>query len=109
MKRFWLHLPEKSDVLEITASNNKFSLFESSTERNYTIAVGKYTSEKLIEMFTREGIVAGIGQINADKKAKFLVLFLNLSFTNVNGSFITFIGGIESIDTGDRQDGSIIH
>ncbi|MEK5333457.1 hypothetical protein [Lysinibacillus sp. FSL W8-0992] len=109
MKRFWLQLPEKSDVLEITASNNKFSLFESSTERSYTIAVGKYTLEKLIEMFTREGLVARIGQINAEKKAKFLVLFLNPSFTNVNGNFISFIGGIESIDAGDRQEESIIH
>ncbi|MFJ7648588.1 hypothetical protein ACIQ1H_13580 [Lysinibacillus sp. NPDC097279] len=109
MKRFWLQLPEKSDVLEITASNNKFSLFESSTERSYTIAVGKYTLEKLIEMFTHEGLVARIGQINADMKAKFLVLFLNPSFTNINGNFISFIGGIESIDTGDRQEESIIH
>ena len=109
MKRFWLQLPDKSNDFEITAANNTFSLFESSTERSYTIAVGKYTLEKLIEMFSNEGLVAKMGGINADKKAKCLVLFLSQSITNFNGNFITFIGGIESIDTGDRQEESIIH
>ncbi|WP_342550867.1 hypothetical protein MKX57_06800 [Lysinibacillus sp. FSL M8-0216] len=110
MKRFWLRLLDKTDSLEITTSNNKLSLFESSTEKAYTIEVGKYSLEKLVENLVNKGLNAKIGEIKkSPKNSKLIVLLLDNSFTNVNGSFVTFIGGIESIDTGDRQDGNIIN
>ncbi|MFU8645899.1 hypothetical protein ACNA06_01105 [Lysinibacillus sp. RSDA_15] len=55
MKRFWLRLPDKTDSLEITTPNNKLSLFESSTEKAYTIEVGKYSLEKLVENLVSKG------------------------------------------------------
>lgn len=110
MKRFWLRLPDKTDSLEITASNNKLSLFESSTEKSYTIETGKYSLEKLVENLVNKGLKVKIGEIKkSPKNSKLIVLLLDNSFTNVSGSFVTFIGGIESIDTGDRQDGNIIN
>lgn len=109
MKRFWLHLPDKNDSLEITAINNKLSLFESSNETAYTIGVGKYSLEKLVENLVSKGLDARIGEIKAPKSVKFIVLFLDNSFTNVSGSFVTYVGGIESIDKGDRQEDNIIH
>ncbi|OXS65746.1 hypothetical protein B1B04_24885 [Lysinibacillus sp. KCTC 33748] len=109
MKRFWLNLPDINDHLEITTSNNKLSLLESSNEKVYTIDVGKYSLEKLKDNLVNKGLDARIGEIKSPKNTKLIVLFLDNSFTNVNGSFITFIGGIESIDTGDRQEESIIH
>lgn len=109
MKRFWLRLPEKNDSLEITATNNKLSLFESSTEKSYTVDTGIYSLEKLRDNLVSKGLDARIGEIKAPKNSKLLVLFLDNSFTNVSGSFVTFVGGIESIDTGDRQEESIIH
>ncbi|WP_155590564.1 hypothetical protein [Lysinibacillus cavernae] len=108
MKRFWLHLPLKNDSLEITTANNKLSLFESSNEKVYTIETGKYSLRTLIDNLISKGLNVKIGEIKAPKNTKLLVLFLDNSFTNVSGSFVTFIGGIESIDTGDRQDGNII-
>ncbi|MEQ6047791.1 hypothetical protein U2I53_02055 [Lysinibacillus capsici] len=108
MKRFWLRLPDKTDSLEITTSNNKLSLFESSIEKAHTIETGKYSLEKLVENLVNKGLNAKIGEIKkSPKNSKLIVLFLDNSFTNVSGSFVTFIGGIESIDTGDRQDGNI--
>ncbi|MFJ6207301.1 hypothetical protein [Lysinibacillus sp. NPDC092081] len=109
MKRFWLRLPEKNDYLEITATNNKLSLFESSTEEVYTVDIGNYSLEKLRDNLVSKGLDARIGEIKAPKSSKFIVLFLDNSYTNVNGSFVTFTGGIESIDTGDRQEENIIH
>ncbi|MDD1502590.1 hypothetical protein PVA17_07390 [Lysinibacillus sp. CNPSo 3705] len=109
MKRFWLRLPEKNDYLEITATNNKLSLFESSTEKAYTVDTGIYSLERLRDNLVSKGLDARIGEIKDSKNFKFIVLFLNNSFTYVNGSFITFIGGIESIDTGDRLEGNIIY
>ncbi|MGE8038023.1 hypothetical protein [Lysinibacillus sp. NPDC093692] len=109
MKRFWLNLPDKNDHLEITTSSNKLSLLESSNEKVYTIDVGKYSLEKLKDNLVNKGLDARIGEIKSPKNTKLIVLFLDNSFTNVNGSFITFIGGIESIDTGNRQEESIIH
>lgn len=109
MKRFWLHLPDKNDFLEITTSNNKLSVFESSNETAYTIETGRYSLEKLKDNLISKGLDARIGEIKAPKSSKLIVLFLNNSFTNVSGSFITFIGGIESIDKGDRQEDNIIH
>lgn len=108
MKRFWLHLPDKNDSLEITATNNKLSLFASSSETSYTIDTGRYSLEKLIDNLVSKGLDAQIGEIKAPKSSKLIVLFLDNSFTNISGNFVTFIGGIESIDTGDRQDGNII-
>ncbi|WP_107924856.1 hypothetical protein [Lysinibacillus parviboronicapiens] len=109
MKRFWLYLPDKNDSLEITTANNKISLFESSTEKAYTIDTGKYSIQMLVDKLVSKGLDAKIGEIKSSKNSKFIVLFLDNSFTNVSGSFITFIGGIESIDTGDRQEGNITH
>lgn len=110
MKRFWLRLPDKTDSLEIITSNNKLSLFESSTEKSHTIETGKYSLEKLVENLVNKGLNAKIGEIKkSPKNSKLIVLLLDNSFTNVSGSFVTFIGGIESIDTGDRQDGNIIN
>ncbi|MEC1179200.1 hypothetical protein P9B03_11955 [Metasolibacillus meyeri] len=109
MKRFWLHLPDKDDSSEITTANNKLSLFESSNEQVYTIETGKYSLEKLINNLVNKGLNAKIGEIKAPKSYKLIVLFLDNSFTNVSGSFVTFIGGIESIDIGDRQEDNIIH
>ncbi|MFJ3387488.1 hypothetical protein [Lysinibacillus sp. NPDC086135] len=109
MKRFWLRLPDKNNSLEITSTNNKLSTFESSTEKVYTVDTGKYSLEKLRDNLVSKGLDARIGEIKYSKNSKFIVLFLNNSFTNVSGSFITFIGGIESIDTGDRLEGNIIH
>ncbi|EON72831.1 hypothetical protein [Lysinibacillus sphaericus] len=108
MKRFWLQTPDKNEF-EINTSNNKLSLYESSTETSYTLAPGKYTLEKLVSILISEGITARIGELKADKKATFIVLFLKDSFTNANGNLITFLGGIESIDTGDRKDSSVIY
>ncbi|MGE8038017.1 hypothetical protein [Lysinibacillus sp. NPDC093692] len=109
MKRFWLHLPDKNDSLEITTTNNKLSLFESSNEKVYTIDIGKYSLEKLIDNLVSKGLNAKMGEIKSPKNTKLIVLFSEGSFTNVSGNFVTFIGGIESIDTGDRQEGNIIH
>lgn len=109
MKRFWLRLPDKTESLEITASNNKLSLFEASTEKVYTIETGSYSLEKLKEHLVTKGLDVKIGEIKkSPKNSKLIVLFLGNSFTSVSGSFVTSIGGIESIDTGDRQDGNII-
>ncbi|MFG3431970.1 MULTISPECIES: hypothetical protein [Lysinibacillus] len=108
MKRFWLHLPDKNDSLEITTSNNKLSLFESSNEKVYTIETGKHSLNKLIDALVKNGLNAKIGEMKAPKNKKLLVLFLDKSYTNISGSFVTFMGGIESIDTGDRQDDHII-
>jgi len=109
MKRFWLNLPDKNDSLEITTANNKLSLFESSTEKVYTIDTGKYSLEKLVDNLVSKGLDAKVGEIKSPKNKKLIVLFLNNSFTKVSGDFITFIGGVESVDTGDRQEGSIVH
>ncbi|MGE8038007.1 hypothetical protein [Lysinibacillus sp. NPDC093692] len=109
MKRFWLNLPDKNDSLEITTTNNNLSLFESSSEKAYTVDVGNYSLEKLRDNLVSKGLDARIGEIKAPKNTKLLVLFLDSSFTNVSGSFITFIGGIESIDKGDRQEENIVH
>lgn len=109
MKRFWLHLPDKNDSLEITTTNNKISLFESSTEKAYTIDTGIYSLHTLIDKLVSKGLDARIGELKAPKNSKFIVLFLDNSFTNASGSFVSSIGGIESIDTGDRQEGNIIH
>ncbi|OXS65760.1 hypothetical protein B1B04_24795 [Lysinibacillus sp. KCTC 33748] len=109
MKRFWLNLPDKNDSLEITTTNNKISLFESSTEKVYTIDTGKYSLEKLKDNLVSKGLDARIGEIKSPKNTKLLVLFFDNSFTNVDGSFIAFIGGIESIDKGNRQEENIIH
>ncbi|OXS65588.1 hypothetical protein B1B04_24990 [Lysinibacillus sp. KCTC 33748] len=109
MKRFWLHLPDKNDSLEITTTNNKLSLFESFNEKVYTIDIGKYSLEKLVDNLVSKGLNAKIGEIKSPKNSKLIVLFLESSFTNVNGNFVTFIGGVESIDTGGRQEGNIIH
>lgn len=110
MKRFWLHLPNKNNSIEITTTNNKLSLFQSSNEKVYTIDVGIYSLEKLKDNLVNKGLDARIGEIKTSKKgSKLFVLFLDNSFTNVSGSFVTFIGGIESIDKGDRQEENIIH
>ncbi|UPW81588.1 hypothetical protein [Lysinibacillus sp. Ag94] len=109
MKRFWLRLPDKSNPIEITTANNKLSLFESSNKKVYTIDSGNHTLAKLVSNLVSKGLDARIGEIKAPIGSKFIVLFLDNSFTNVNGSFVTFIGGLESIDTGDRQEESIIH
>lgn len=109
MRRFWLQLPEKNDFIEINASNNKLSLFESSTEHLYTLDTGKYPLEKLINALINKGLDARIGELKADKNIKFIVLLLKDTFTYANGSFITFLGGIESVDAGDRTADSIIH
>lgn len=109
MKRFWLHLPNKNTSLEITTTNNKLSLFESANEKVYTIDTGKYSLKNLIDNLVSKGLNAKIGEIKSPKNLKLIVLFLDNSFTNVSGSFINFIDGIESIDTGDRQEGNIIH
>lgn len=109
MKRFWLQLPEQNDFIKINTSNNKLSLFESSTEHPYTLDTGNYLIEKLINTFINKGLKAKIGELKADKHKKFIVLFLQDTYTYANGSFITFLGGIESVDTGDRNKDSIIH
>ena len=109
MKRFWINLPDKNDSLEITTANNKISLFESSIEKVYTIDTGKYSLEKLVDNLVSKGLNAKVGEIKAPKNKKLIVLFLDNSFTKASGDFIAFIGGVESVDTGDRQEGSIVH
>ena len=97
MKRFWLLLPDKNNSLEITTVNNKLSLLESSIETVHTIETGKYSLEKLIDNFVSKDLNAKIGEIKAPKNSKLIVLFLDNWFTNISGSFIAFINGIESI------------
>lgn len=97
MKRFWLLVPTKNDSLEITTANNKLSLIESSKKEAHTIETGKYSLEKLIDNLVSKGLNAKIGEIKAPKNSKLIVLFLDNWFTNISGSFIAFINGIESI------------
>lgn len=109
MRRFWLQLPDKNEFIEINHTNNNLSLFESSTEHSYTLDPGNYSLEKLISIFNKKGLDAKLGELKADINRKFIVLFMKDTFTFANGSFITFLGGIESVDKGDRLDDSIIH
>ena len=83
-------------------------MFESSTEKTYTVDTGIYSLERLRDNLVSKGLDARIGEIKAPKNSKF-ILFLDSSFTNVNGSFVSFAGGLESIDKGDRQEENIIH
>lgn len=109
MRRFWLQLPDKNEFIDINPSNNKLSLFESSAEHSFTLDPGNYTLEKLISILNNNGLDAKLGELKADINRKFIVLFMKDTFTFANGSFITFLGGIESVDKGDRLDDSIIH
>jgi len=109
MRRFWLQLPDKNEFIDINTTNNKLSLFESSTEHSFTIDPGNYSLEKLISLFIDKGLDAKLGELKADKNRRFIVFFMKDTFTFANGSFITLLGGIESVDKGDRLDDSIIH
>ncbi len=75
MKRFWLYLPDKNDSLEITTANNKISLFESSTEKAYTIDTGKYSIQMLVDKLVSKGLDAKIGEIKSSKTQSSLCCF----------------------------------
>ncbi|MET4561042.1 hypothetical protein ABIA69_002187 [Lysinibacillus parviboronicapiens] len=63
MKRFWLYLPDKNDSLEITTANNKFSLFESSNEKVYTIDTGTYSIQMLVDKLVSKGLDAKVNHL----------------------------------------------
>lgn len=103
MKRVWLKLPSNSleHLYTISDTNNGLTVNED-VSKNIVVPNGVYNIYRLAEKISELGAQARVGEIKSDVNKKFLVLICKDSFTDLSGSLVSHLGGIESIDTGDR-------
>lgn len=103
MKRVWLKLPSNSleHLYIINNLNNSLTINESVT-KNLSVPNGVYNIYRLSEKLNELGVESMVGEYKGDTHKRFLVLICDNSFTDLNGSLVNHLGGIESIDTGDR-------
>lgn len=104
MKRVWVNLPD-NDInyqYEINETNNSLSISENSTQKDVVVPNGIYNIYRLSEEIEKLGVIADVGEYKSDKNKRFLVMTFDDSFNMLTGSLIDSLGGIESIDSGDR-------
>lgn len=103
MKRVWVKVPNSSleHIYTINNSNNGLTINES-TSKSVSLPNGVYNIYRLSEKLNELGVKSMVGEHKGDTSKRFLVLICDNSFTDLTGSLINHLGGIESIDTGDR-------
>lgn len=111
MKRVWLNTPDSSLEFKYTidSSNNALTINEASSQKDYVLSDGVYGVYKLIEELNIKGVKAGVGEYKGDKNKKFVVLYCEDSFSSASGNFIDYLGGIESVDSGDRINVTVVN
>lgn len=104
MKRVWINSPEGNVnyQYEINDTNNKLTIDVDLAQKNVEIKSGIYNIYRLAEEVKKVGVDASVGENKDGLNKMFLVLNFNDSFTMITGSLIDFLGGIESVDSGDR-------
>lgn len=104
MKRFWIEI--SNNTIAIDNANNNITTHGEGGQ-SYSIDIGTYTLEKLVSHLLDKGLDIKIGELKSYVNKKFLVIFSDESISNVTGSFVTFVGGIESIDNGYRVEETV--